>query len=160
MRKTREQLSRRKQQQQQQQPVQDELLSTAQEELIHGSTEAEERDTDLEDAYEVDEPDSDSDLEVSIAQPASKVAPDNFQSEFFMSYQPKGWNAAEDRALGVHSGSNTTAREATNFMQAARDAALDFNNDEIRGFAEASKPRGMRYVGQNILFSLGISFFA
>ncbi|KAF2661372.1 ATP-dependent RNA helicase DBP10 [Lophiostoma macrostomum CBS 122681] len=99
------------------------------------------------------ESDSDFDeLEVSIAQPASRAAahaadPNDWQSsDFFMSYTPSSTNLAEDRAYGVHSGSYNTARETSNFVEAARGAQMDLANDELgRGFAEPTKSRGMRW---------------
>jgi ATP-dependent RNA helicase DDX54/DBP10 len=112
--------------------------------------EAVDNDSDIEDAHDIAYPESESDsdeLEVSIAQPASReTASDNWQnSEYFMSYTPKGTNLAEDRAYGVHSGSYNTARENSNFVEAARGAQMDLTNDEIRGFAEPSKAKGMRW---------------
>ncbi|KAF2472144.1 ATP-dependent RNA helicase DBP10 [Lindgomyces ingoldianus] len=91
---------------------------------------------------------SDSDeLEVSFSQPTSRASAlgDWENSEYFMSYTPKGANQAEDRAYGVHSGSYNTARQNSNFVEAARGAQMDLTNDEIRGFAEPSKARGMRW---------------
>ena len=60
----------------------------------------------------------------------------SFQNpEYFMSYTPNNTNMAEDRAYGVHSGTNA------NFAQASRDAAMDLLGDEgSRGFGE---PRTM-----------------
>lgn len=81
--------------------------------------------------------DSDSDdLEVSISQPSSsKPGKDDWRSaEFFMSYLPKE-NMAEERAYGVSGG------DASNFVSAARAAEMSLVNDEIQGFADASKPR-------------------
>ncbi|PSN72841.1 DEAD-domain-containing protein [Corynespora cassiicola Philippines] len=92
--------------------------------------------------------DSDSDdLEVSVSQPASRKTTGNTwqDAEIFMGYTPKGLNLAEDRAYGVHSGSYNTAQQNSNFVEAARGATMDLTNDEIRGFAEASKARGMRW---------------
>ncbi|PWY89822.1 DEAD-domain-containing protein [Aspergillus heteromorphus CBS 117.55] len=60
----------------------------------------------------------------------------SFQNpEYFMSYTPNNTNLAEDRAYGVHTGTNA------NFAQASRDAAMDLLGDEgSRGFGE---PRTM-----------------
>lgn len=83
--------------------------------------------------------DSDSDeLEVSISKPSSnKAGKDNWKSdEFFMSYLPKE-NMAEERAYGVSGGDAGN----TNFVSAARAAEMSLVNDEIQGFAEASKSR-------------------
>jgi ATP-dependent RNA helicase DDX54/DBP10 len=53
-------------------------------------------------------------------------------SEYFMSYAPQDGNEAEDRAYGVHSGSNS------NFVEAARGATMDLGGDEgSKGFGEA-----------------------
>jgi len=83
--------------------------------------------------------DSDSDeLEVTVSQPASKKpGNDNWRSdEFFMSYLPKE-NMAEEKAYGVQGGDAGNS----NFMSAARAAEMSLVNDEIQGFADASKPR-------------------
>jgi ATP-dependent RNA helicase DDX54/DBP10 len=87
------------------------------------------------------------DLEISVSQPATRNASkDDWQnSEFFMSYAPKGVNAAEERGYGVHTGSYNTAQQASNFVESARAAQMDLTNDEVKGFAEASKARGMRW---------------
>ncbi|KAL4925109.1 ATP-dependent RNA helicase DBP10 [Aspergillus undulatus] len=60
----------------------------------------------------------------------------SFQNpEYFMSYTPANTSLAEDRAYGVHSGTNA------NFASATRDAAMDLQADEGgRGFGE---PRTM-----------------
>ena len=87
---------------------------------------------------------SDSDLEVTFSaysQPADgkpkKDTAASFQNaEYFMSYTPSNTAAAEDRAYGVHSGSNT------NFAQASRNATMDLLGDEGgRGFAEPNTKR-------------------
>jgi ATP-dependent RNA helicase DDX54/DBP10 len=83
--------------------------------------------------------DSDSDeLEVTVSQPASnKSGKDNWRSdEFFMSYLPKE-NMAEEKAYGVQGGDAGNA----NFMSAARAAEMSLVNDEVKGFADASKAR-------------------
>ncbi|RAK87612.1 DEAD-domain-containing protein [Aspergillus costaricaensis CBS 115574] len=87
---------------------------------------------------------SETDLEVTFSsynQPSNKKAKKDasatsFQNpEYFMSYTPNNTNMAEDRAYGVHSGTNA------NFAQASRDAAMDLLGDEgSRGFGE---PRTM-----------------
>ncbi len=97
--------------------------------------------------------DSDSDeLEVSISQPASKKATqDSWRSDdFFMSYLPKE-NMAEERAYGVRSGD----AGSSNFVSAARGAEMSLVNDEIQGFADASRSRmrwdkkSKKYVNRN-----------
>jgi ATP-dependent RNA helicase DDX54/DBP10 len=82
---------------------------------------------------------SDSDeLEVTVSQPASKNAgkDDWREDEFFMSYLPKE-NAAEEKSYGVSGGDAGNS----NFVSAARAAEMSLVNDEIKGFADASKPR-------------------
>ncbi|KAF1956262.1 DEAD-domain-containing protein [Byssothecium circinans] len=112
--------------------------------------ETEDFDLRSDDADEVADADfaSDSDeLEISVSQPnTSKSGKDDFQkSEFFMSYEPKGINAAEERGYGVHSGSYNTAQQSSNFVESARAAQMDLTNDETRGFAESSKRGGLRW---------------
>ncbi|KAJ5097920.1 ATP-dependent RNA helicase dbp10 [Penicillium argentinense] len=77
-----------------------------------------------------------SDLEVTFSaysQPKNKTsdrgnavpAAASFQNpEYFMGYTPTNHNSAEDRAYGVHSGTNS------NFAQESRNAAMDLNGDE------------------------------
>ncbi|PYH49519.1 ATP-dependent RNA helicase DBP10 [Aspergillus saccharolyticus JOP 1030-1] len=89
---------------------------------------------------------SESDLEVTFSAYGSNsnkkdtkdgtAAATSFQNpDYFMSYTPTTTNLAEDRAYGVHSGTNA------NFAQASRDAAMDLLGDEgSRGFGE---PRTM-----------------
>ncbi|KAL5359927.1 ATP-dependent RNA helicase dbp10 [Aspergillus floccosus] len=87
---------------------------------------------------------SESDLEVtfsSYSQPkgskSKKESTAAFQNpEYFMSYTPSSTNLAEDRAYGVHTGTNA------NFTQASRSVTMDLQLDEgARGFAE---PRTMK----------------
>ena len=60
---------------------------------------------------------------------------------FFMSYTPTSINLAEDRGYGVHSGGNSN-----NFVLAARDVAMDLVNDDgAKGFAQPSRPSGIRW---------------
>ncbi|CRG86603.1 hypothetical protein PISL3812_03613 [Talaromyces islandicus] len=87
---------------------------------------------------------SESDLEVTFSQYSqsgkskSKGAAESFQNpEYFMSYTPANTSLAEDRAYGVHSGSNS------NFAQASRDATMDLTIDEKVGFGEHRS--GMRW---------------
>lgn len=87
---------------------------------------------------------SDSDLEVTFSaysRPDSgkekKDAAAAFQNpEYFMSYTPTNSNMTEDRAYGVHSGSNA------NFAQASRNATMDLLGDE--GGAGFAEPRTMK----------------
>ncbi|KAF2085136.1 DEAD-domain-containing protein [Saccharata proteae CBS 121410] len=90
---------------------------------------------------------SEDELEITFSQP-DKPSKGSFQdSEHFMSYTPKSLNLAEDRGYGVHSGG--TDRRNGNFVEEARGATMDLNNDESRGFAEPSKARGMRWDKKN-----------
>ncbi|CEL05673.1 Putative ATP-dependent RNA helicase dbp10 [Aspergillus calidoustus] len=86
---------------------------------------------------------SESDLEVTFSsynqqQPSSKSNSKSsstsisFQNpDYFMSYTPSNINLAEDRAYGVHSGTNT------NFAAETRSATMDLQADEGgRGFGE------------------------
>lgn len=76
-------------------------------------------------------------LEVSVSEPSKKFGKDSWKSdEFFMSYIPKE-NMAEERAYGVSGGDAGNS----NFVSAARAAEVSLVNDEIQGFADASKPR-------------------
>jgi ATP-dependent RNA helicase DDX54/DBP10 len=86
---------------------------------------------------------SDDDLEVTFGAYNSKntnSGPKNplasFQNpDYFMGYTPNNNDAAEDKAYGVHSGTNS------NFAHESRSATMDLNGDEgKRGFAE---PRTM-----------------
>lgn len=92
--------------------------------------------------------DDDEELEITVSHPESKKdsKDGDFQdSEFFMSYIPKGLNLAEDRGYGVNSGSYNSTRDS-NFVEAARSAQMDLANDEgQRGFGEATKAKGMRW---------------
>ncbi|KAG9768161.1 ATP-dependent RNA helicase dbp10 [Exophiala dermatitidis] len=87
---------------------------------------------------------SSSELEVTFSEPHSKKQKSNnnhFESndfsafrdpENFMSYHPSSTNLSDDRAYGVHSGSNT------NFAEAARSATMDLAMDESgKNFGEA-----------------------
>jgi ATP-dependent RNA helicase DDX54/DBP10 len=86
---------------------------------------------------------SESDLEVTFSsynqqQPSSSKSKSatstsaSFQNpDYFMSYTPSNTNLAEDRAYGVHSGTNT------NFAAETRNATMDLQADEGgRGFGE------------------------
>ena len=85
---------------------------------------------------------SDSEIEVTFSNPEPQknsrkkqpsANPENFRdSENFMSYAPRSHDFADDRAYGVHSGSNT------NFTEAARGVTMDLALDETsKGFGEA-----------------------
>ncbi|RLL98186.1 ATP-dependent RNA helicase dbp10 [Aspergillus turcosus] len=83
---------------------------------------------------------SDSELEVTFSSysqsngnKSKKATAASFQNpEYFMSYTPNNNSLAEDRAYGVHSGTNS------NFAQASRNATMDLAGDDGgRGFGEA-----------------------
>jgi len=95
---------------------------------------------------------SDSELEVTFSQHMdndSKSKKGDFRdSEHFLSYTPSSLNLAEDRGYGVHSGSYNTASQNSNinFVQAARSATMDLNNDDgAKAFAEPSRAGGLRW---------------
>jgi ATP-dependent RNA helicase DDX54/DBP10 len=85
---------------------------------------------------------SDSELEVTFSRPeppkssrkkGQSLTAEAFRdTENFMSYAPRSHNLTDDRAYGVHSGSNT------NFAEAARGVTMDLARDEAgKGFGEA-----------------------
>ncbi|KAI1610969.1 ATP-dependent RNA helicase dbp10 [Exophiala viscosa] len=86
---------------------------------------------------------SSTELEVTFSEPhskkqkASNSVEDGMANSFrdpenFMSYQPTSTDLTDDRAYGVHSGSNT------NFAEAARSATMDLAQDEAgKTFGEA-----------------------
>ncbi|KPI38320.1 ATP-dependent RNA helicase dbp10 [Cyphellophora attinorum] len=98
---------------------------------------------------------SDSELEVTFSTGNKKSNPDTHSnntfksSEYFMSYAPEGNDLDEERAYGVHSGSNT------NFVEAARGATMDLAGDEgAKNFGEARSvmrwdKRHKKYVSRN-----------
>lgn len=92
---------------------------------------------------------SEQELEVTLSQPLGSKSSRNEaflkDPEFFMDYIPTTINAAEDRGYGVHSGSNNPS-SSSNFLTAARHVAMDLTNDDgAKGFAETSRPSGMRW---------------
>jgi ATP-dependent RNA helicase DDX54/DBP10 len=85
---------------------------------------------------------SDSELEVTFSRPEAQtksrkkdrsVTSEAFRdAENFMSYAPRSHSFTDDRAYGVHSGSNA------NFAEAARGVTMDIAQDEAaKGFGEA-----------------------
>ncbi|CAG9997521.1 unnamed protein product [Clonostachys byssicola] len=74
-----------------------------------------------------DDDDDDDGLEVTVSNTAAsnKGKTDWRDSEVFMSYTPRTINSAEERGYGVHSGG-----AGSSFVEAARDATMDFTNDE------------------------------
>lgn len=91
-----------------------------------------------EESDQEDDADSESDLEVTISNKATK--PSTFQDpEIYMSYQPRTNTAAEDRAYGVHSGS-------ASFTLDAKQASMDLGTDEAsKTFGVASRRSLMRW---------------
>lgn len=89
---------------------------------------------------------SDSELELTFTQPdtdpKSKKNKSWQDSEHFMSYTPSTLNLAEDRGYGVHSGGTNAG---SNFVTEAAGASMDLANDESKSFAEANKPKGLRW---------------
>ncbi|KAK0722181.1 P-loop containing nucleoside triphosphate hydrolase protein [Lasiosphaeria miniovina] len=79
------------------------------------------------DDYENDNDDSDDEVEVTVSKTAvSRKGRSTFEDpEVFMSYLPRTNSAAEERAYGVHSGSQNAS-----FIEAARDVAMDLTNDD------------------------------
>ncbi|GAB0133738.1 ATP-dependent RNA helicase dbp10 [Epichloe bromicola] len=78
--------------------------------------------------------DDDDDLEVTISNHSNKKGKTDWRdSEVFMSYTPRTTNAAEERGYGVHSGG---------FVEAARDATMDFTNDETaKSFGQPARSK-------------------
>jgi ATP-dependent RNA helicase DDX54/DBP10 len=92
---------------------------------------------------------SDSELELTFTVPEEvtrgrKKSKDGLvrDSEFFMGYTPSTINLAEDRGYGVHSGGTNASNH---FLDQARGATMDLNNDEASGFNEANKSKGLRW---------------
>lgn len=106
-----------------------------------------------EEEEEEEEIDDDDGLQVTISNSSHKQKgkTDWRDNDVFMSYTPRTTNAAEERGYGVSSGGN--------FVEAARDAAMDLTNDETaRSFAQANggnRPKmrwdakGKRYVARD-----------
>lgn len=89
------------------------------------------------------DPVSDDELEVTFSH-ASESKENKLDghkdSDFFMSYTPSTDQLVQDRGYGVHSGGNS------NFLSAARNATMDFTNDDTaKNFAEPSRAKGMRW---------------
>ncbi|KAK3390385.1 P-loop containing nucleoside triphosphate hydrolase protein [Podospora didyma] len=85
------------------------------------------------------EMESDDELEVTVSNTAvSKKGRTTFQDpEVFMSYTPRNNAAIEERAYGVHSGS-----QSTHFIEAAREAAMDLTNDDTaKQFGEGGRSK-------------------
>lgn len=83
--------------------------------------------------------DDDDGLEVTVsnANGKAKGKTDWKDSDVFMSYTPRTVNAAEERGYGVHSGG-----QGSSFVEAARDATMDFTNDETaKGFGAPARAK-------------------
>ncbi|KAM0563521.1 hypothetical protein ACHAPJ_001242 [Fusarium lateritium] len=82
---------------------------------------------------------SDDDLEVTVTNTNSKKGQTDWRdSEVFMSYTPRTFNAAEERGYGVSSG----GQDSSNFVEAARGVTMDLTNDEnAKSFAEPSRSK-------------------
>lgn len=85
-------------------------------------------------------------LEVTFSQPNSKKAKRDANSwqdsEHFMGYTPTSINMAEDRGYGVHTGADG---RSSNFLEAARGATMDLNNDDNKSFGLPAKAKGVRW---------------
>jgi len=94
---------------------------------------------DEESAEEVEVEESDDEMEVTVSSNAiSKKGKTSFADpEIFMSYTPRTTSLAEERAYGVHSGS-----AGSGFIEAARNVAMDLNNDEgAKSFGVATRSK-------------------
>ncbi|KAK2608961.1 ATP-dependent RNA helicase dbp10 [Conoideocrella luteorostrata] len=102
----------------------------------NGNEAAADIDSDDEEPSAVDQLDDDDDdnLEVTISNTSTKKGKTDWRdSDVFMSYTPRTTNAAEERGYGVHSGG---------FVEAARDATMDFTNDETaKSFAQPARSK-------------------
>lgn len=74
-----------------------------------------------------EEENSDDGLEITVSKSGKpKKGQTSFADpEMYMSYTPRTINAAEERAYGVHSGT-----QGANFLEEARDATMDLTNDD------------------------------
>ncbi|KAK3323501.1 P-loop containing nucleoside triphosphate hydrolase protein [Cercophora scortea] len=87
--------------------------------------------------------DSDDEMEVTVSTSAisKKKGQTNFQDpDIFMTYTPRTTNAAEEKAYGVHTGS-----QAAHFVEAARDATMDLTNDDGARTSGAAGRSRMRW---------------
>jgi ATP-dependent RNA helicase DDX54/DBP10 len=84
---------------------------------------------------------SDDELAATFTKPTKKSKKNKKQSfedpEHFMSYNPST-SLAEDRGYSITGG-------VASFTEAARGAQMDLASDEKKGFAEASKAKGVRW---------------
>jgi ATP-dependent RNA helicase DDX54/DBP10 len=97
-------------------------------------------DEEEEDVEEMDvDEDSDDGLEVTVTNTNSKKGRTDWRdSEVFMSYTPRTFNAAEERGYGVSSG----GQDPSNFVEAARGVTMDLTNDEnAKSFGEPTRSK-------------------
>ncbi|KAI1014903.1 hypothetical protein LB503_003596 [Fusarium chuoi] len=94
-----------------------------------------------EDQMDVDEASEESDdgLEVTVSNTNPKKGQTDWRdSEVFMSYTPRTFNAAEERGYGVSSG----GQDSSNFVEAARGVTMDLTNDEnAKSFGEPTRSK-------------------
>ncbi|KAF5722864.1 ATP-dependent RNA helicase DBP10 [Fusarium mundagurra] len=94
-----------------------------------------------EDQMDVDEAPEESDdgLEVTVSNTNPKKGQTDWRdSEVFMSYTPRTFNAAEERGYGVSSG----GQDSSNFVEAARGVTMDLTNDEnAKSFGEPTRSK-------------------
>ncbi|KAM0185708.1 hypothetical protein ACHAPA_011880 [Fusarium lateritium] len=103
------------------------------------------------DMDDVDE-DSNDGLEVTVSNANTKKGQTDWRdSEVFMSYTPRTFNAAEERGYGVSSG----GQDPSNFVEAARGVTMDLTNDEnAKSFGDPSRSKmrwdkkGKKYVAR------------
>ncbi|KAF4957765.1 hypothetical protein FGADI_2897 [Fusarium gaditjirri] len=95
----------------------------------------------VENQMDVDEASEESDdgLEVTVSNTNSKKGQTDWRdSEVFMSYTPRTFNAAEERGYGVSSG----GQDSSNFVEAARGVTMDLTNDEnAKSFGEPTRSK-------------------
>ncbi|KAF5647184.1 ATP-dependent RNA helicase DBP10 [Fusarium sp. NRRL 52700] len=93
------------------------------------------------DQMDVDEASEESDdgLEVTVSNTNPKKGQTDWRdSEVFMSYTPRTFNAAEERGYGVSSG----GQDSSNFVEAARGVTMDLTNDEnAKSFGEPTRSK-------------------
>ncbi|KAF4457003.1 ATP-dependent RNA helicase DBP10 [Fusarium austroafricanum] len=102
---------------------------------IGSDDDSDEDEMDVEEAHE----DPDDELEVTISNTNSKKGQTDWRdSEVFMSYTPRTFNAAEERGYGVSSG----GQDSSNFVEAARGVTMDLTNDEnAKSFGEPTRSK-------------------
>ncbi|KAI6383143.1 ATP-dependent RNA helicase dbp10 [Pyricularia grisea] len=101
---------------------------------------------DEEDDFGAANDESDEELEVTVSNNADAAKNTSAwrDSEHFMTYTPRQSNVAEERGYGVNAGSN-----GANFLEAARDVAMDIANDEKSTSFGAPNRATMRWDKKN-----------